>query len=94
MPSRRWSEAPRRWVLFVVVTIVPFVALSWLTVVLVGKDRAREALDRKERVERAADRVVAASQQRLAELETALLRLTSINAPVAVPRSDINLTFG
>jgi cytochrome c peroxidase len=42
MPSSRWSQAPRSWVLFVLVTIVPFVALSWLTFVLVEKDRNRD----------------------------------------------------
>jgi hypothetical protein len=85
MPSSRWSQAPRSWVLFVLVTIVPVVALSWLTFVLVEKDRNREVLDRQDRVESAADRVVAASQQRLAELEGKLVQLTSTGASDDVP---------
>src|SRR5262245_58279167 len=69
----RWTRAPRRLpLLFVAVMLVPVVALGWLTVQLLERDRRLETQQVQARAERAADRIVAASHQRLAELESAL----------------------
>src|SRR6476660_9194103 len=80
----RWSEAPRRLpLLFLAVTLIPVLALGWLTTQLVEKDRRLEKQQVQERVEHAADRIVAASHQRLSELESHLRRLaiTEKDAP-------------
>lgn len=74
----RWSEAPRRLpLLFLAVTLIPVLALGWLTTQLVEKDRRLEKQQVQERVEHAADRIVAASHQRLSELESELRRLAT-----------------
>jgi len=84
MPFNRWYEAPRRLaLLFLAVTLIPAVALVWLTIELVEKDRDLEKQHAQERLERVADKIVAASHQRLFELESRLrLILTAEgNAP-------------
>jgi peptidoglycan/LPS O-acetylase OafA/YrhL len=76
MRFERWFQAPRRLpLLFLAVTLIPVLALGWLTSQLVEKDRRLEKQQGQERVEHAADRIVAASHQRLAELESQLRRL-------------------
>src|SRR5262245_15958707 len=78
MLFKRWFH--ERWrlpLLFLAVTAIPAVALGWLTIQLVEKDRRLETQQVQERVERAADRIVAASHQKLAELEHQLQHLTA-----------------
>lgn len=73
MPLRHWLEAPRRLsLLFLAVTLIPVLALGWLTSQLLEKDRQLEAQRGQERVEHAADRIIAASHQRLLDLESRL----------------------
>jgi signal transduction histidine kinase len=84
MPLERWYQAPRKLVLlFVAVTLIPAVGLVWLTIELVEKDRSLEKQHAQERVERLADKIVAASHQRLSDLESQLHRLATAeqNAP-------------
>ena len=76
MPSKRWYETPQRLaLLFLAVTLISAVALVWLTVELVAKNRSLEKQHAQERVERVADKIVAASHQRLSDLESQLHRL-------------------
>jgi len=76
MSAERWFRTPRRLPpLFLVVTLVPIVALGWLTWQLLDRERRLETQQAQERVEHAADRIVAASHQRLADLENELQRL-------------------
>jgi hypothetical protein len=67
-------------VLFTFLTIVPVVALTWLTALLINRDKTSEAAERQSRVARAADLVVAAIQRRPLELEDELLRLVGAGA--------------
>jgi signal transduction histidine kinase len=69
MPRDRWFEPPRRvLVLFVVVTIVPAVALAWLSWQLLKQDRALETQRVQERLDRAADLIAGALDRRLNEV--------------------------
>ena len=78
MLFERWSEAPRRLpLLFLAVMLIPVLALGWLTVQLLERDRRLETQHAQERAERAADRIVAASHQRLSELESGLRRIVT-----------------
>lgn len=84
MPFKRWYEAPRKLaLLFLAVTLIPAVALVWLTIELVAKNRDLEKQHAQERLERVAAKIVTASHQRLFELESRLrLILTAEgNAP-------------
>lgn len=78
MPFERWFQAPRRLpLLFLAVMLIPVLALGWLTSQLLEKDRKLETQQVQERVEHVADRIVAASHQRLSELESRLRRLAN-----------------
>lgn len=84
MPLDRWYQPPRKLVLlFLAVTLIPALALVWLTIELAEKDRSLEKQYAQERVGRLADKIVAASHQRLSELESELHRLATAdkNAP-------------
>jgi signal transduction histidine kinase len=78
--------------LFALLTLVPALALGWLTFELVRTDRELERERLRERAqaaaERAADRIVAASHQRLTDLE----RLVGASAtlPADVIRVDVD----
>lgn len=82
----RQPAAPSRLLLlFGVLTVIPAVALAWLTLDLLEKDRQLE----EERLrESAADRVVAASRQRLADLE----RLLHEKPPDRLPHDVVRVT--
>jgi signal transduction histidine kinase len=74
MWPHRLAKMPLRLpLLFALLTLVPAVALGWLTFELVRTDRELEQERLRERAdtaaERAADRIVAASHQRLTDLE-------------------------
>ena len=74
----RWYQARRKFVLlFLAVTLIPALGLVWLTIELVEKDRRLEKQHAQERVDRLADKVVAASHQRLSDLERDLHRLAA-----------------
>jgi signal transduction histidine kinase len=78
MLFERWFQAPRRLsLLFLAVMLIPVLALGWLTSQLLEKDRKLETQQVQERVEHAADRIVAVSHQRLSELESRLRRLAN-----------------
>ena len=78
MPSARSSLAPRRLpLLFLAVMLIPVVALAWLTSQLLERDGRLQDQQVQQRVERAADQVVAALHQRLSELEGTLRRITA-----------------
>ena len=78
MPVERWYQARRKFVLlFLAVTLIPALGLVWLTIELVEKDRRLERQHAQERVGRLADKVVAASHQRLSNLERELHRLAA-----------------
>ena len=78
MPLERWYQASRKLLLlFLAVTLIPAVGLVWLTIELVEKDRSLEKQHAQERVERLADKIVAASHQRLYDLEGQLHRLAT-----------------
>src|SRR5687767_8488275 len=69
----RWLTARRRLpAMFLLVTLVPILALIWLTKELIAKEEKQR---HAERVDHAADRIVAASHQALAELESSLRQL-------------------
>src|SRR5712692_2670792 len=70
MAFRRWFQPPRQLLaVFLAMTIVSALALSWLGWRMIQQDRALEAQRDQERLELAADRAAAALQRRLAELE-------------------------
>ena len=73
MPREHAAGVSRRlpW-LFLVVMVVPTLALGWLALELVGRDRQLERDRARERAAHAATQVVAASQARLVELESHL----------------------
>ena len=85
----------RLLLLFGLLTVVPAIALAWLTLDLVRKDRE---LDAERLREQAADRIVAASHQRLADLESlasgigalppGVARVTVANGQIAVEPPD------
>jgi signal transduction histidine kinase len=93
MWPHRLAKMPLRLpLLFTLLTLVPALALGWLTFELVRTDRAleRERLreSAKAAAERAADRIVAASHQRLTDLER--LVATSGTLPANVIRVDVD----
>lgn len=86
MILQRSLEAPRRLpLLFLAVTLIPVLALGWLTSQLLKKDRQLETQRVQERVEHAADRIIAASHHRLSDLESrfAHLMVSGKDAPPA-----------
>jgi signal transduction histidine kinase len=76
-------------VLVGLVALLPFVSLTWLTAELLDKDRRLEIQQREERAEHAADRVVAASHQRLAALGAELGRLASSDGRSLPPHTTL-----
>ena len=78
MSGTRHEGASRRlpW-LVLVVMVVPTLALGWLAIELVGRDRQLERDRARERAAHAASQIVAASQARLVELEVHLQAASS-----------------
>jgi len=73
MPADQWFRPPRHvLVLFLAVTLLPAVGLVWLGWRLVEQDRALERQRVQERLENAGDRMAAALERRLAEIESQL----------------------
>jgi hypothetical protein len=66
---RQWLSPHRQLVAVCAITLIPAVAGTWLTWRLIEQDRSLAKQRALERLESAADRVVAASQQSLSELE-------------------------
>ena len=78
MPSDHRIQPRRRLaLLFLLVTLIPVFALGWLALELVQKDQRLEDQQIQKRVDNAADRIVAASHQRLSELEQHLRDLAN-----------------
>jgi signal transduction histidine kinase len=95
MTLRRWLEAPRRLpLLFLAVTLIPVLALGWLTSQLLEKDSQLEAQRAQERVEHAADRIVAASHQRLSDLESQLAQFATSGTDVPPAHTVLAIAEG
>jgi signal transduction histidine kinase len=81
-PDRSTRGARRLSLLFLAVVLIPAIALAWLTLELVDRDRALEKQRPKDRAEQAADVIIASFRQKLAEVELTLERLTTSNESV------------
>jgi len=77
MPLRQWFQPPRHLLVwFVAVTVVPALAIAWLSWGMVQQDRALESHRLQERLESAANLAAAALDRVLSEIEEQL-----VNAP-------------
>lgn len=95
MTLRRWLEAPRRLpLLLLAVTLIPVLGLGWLTSQLLEKDRQLEAQRAQERVEHSADRIIAASHQRLSDLESQLAQFATSGTDVPPAHTVLAIAEG
>ena len=90
MSSARGPGTPHRLpLLFGALTVIPALALAWLTLDLLEKDRQLEGERLREQTESAADRIVAASHQRLGDLERLLIDRRATELPRDVVRVTV-----